>query len=83
MKSFRRFNKTHIQGCRKIDNYGCRYSYIRLLHHQFVLKSIVTLISNVTLGIWVAEYRQRQAAKEQRLASLQDRLAGRENLSNW
>ena len=32
---------------------------------------------------WVAEYRQRQASKEQRLTGLQDRLAGRENLSNW
>ena len=27
---------------------------------------------------WVAEYRQRQAKKEQRLASLNNRLAGRE-----
>ena len=32
---------------------------------------------------WVAEYRQRQAKKEQRLASLNDRLAGREELSTW
>ena len=32
---------------------------------------------------WIAEYRQRQAEKEQRLESLKDRLAGRENLSNW
>ena len=32
---------------------------------------------------WIAEYRQRQAEKERRLASLQDRLAGREDLSNW
>ena len=32
---------------------------------------------------WITEYRQRQAEKEQRLASLNDRLAGRENLSNW
>ena len=33
---------------------------------------------------WIAEYRLRQAKKEeQRLASLKDRLAGKENLSNW
>jgi hypothetical protein len=32
---------------------------------------------------WIAEYRQRQAEKEQRLTSLEDRLAGRENISNW
>ena len=32
---------------------------------------------------WVEEYRQRQAEKEQKLASLKDRLAGKESLSNW
>ena len=32
---------------------------------------------------WVKEYRQRQGEKEQKLASLKDRLAGKESLSNW
>ena len=32
---------------------------------------------------WAEEYRQRQAEKEQKLASLKDRLAGKESLSNW
>ncbi|CAB3976751.1 Hypothetical predicted protein [Paramuricea clavata] len=32
---------------------------------------------------WMAEYRLRQAEKEQRLASLKDRLAGKKSLSNW
>ncbi len=32
---------------------------------------------------WIAEYRQRQADKEPRLASLKDRLAGKVNFSNW
>ena len=32
---------------------------------------------------WITEYRQRRAEKEQRLASLNDGLAGRENINNW
>ena len=32
---------------------------------------------------WIAEYRLRQAQKEQRLASLKERLEGKESLSNW
>lgn len=32
---------------------------------------------------WAAEYRQRQAEKESMLASLKDRLAGKETLSSW
>ena len=32
---------------------------------------------------WLAEHRLRQAEKEQRLASLNDRLAGRQELSTW
>ena len=32
---------------------------------------------------WITEYRQRQVKKEQRLASLNYGLAGRENLRNY
>jgi hypothetical protein len=32
---------------------------------------------------WIAEFGLRQAEKEQRLASLKDRLAGEKSLNNW